>query len=209
MSLHIVDEMTLDAAHRAAVYEVLRHGIKVANTIELDGLLVSRIARPYANAPLGVYSLEYLEEYVRQMIYESSSDFTYTYGNRLRRYGIGLDQLDHVVHTLTREPESRRAVAVIYDPEEDMNSDSVPCMNLLDFKIRNERLHLTAYFRSHDVYAAYPANIFALARLMEYVIAQIDGGRKIRIGTLNVVSNKAHIYQRDEWDAWKMIGRVP
>ena len=42
--------------------------------------------------------------------------------------------------------------------------DEVPCMIVDDFKLRDGRLHLSVFFRSHDFAGAYPANLYGLAR---------------------------------------------
>ena len=51
-------------------------------------------------------------------------------------------------------------------------------MMLDDFKIRDGKIHLTTLFRSHDFGGAYPANLYGLSRLLEYVARQ--GGNRTR-----------------------------
>lgn len=73
-----------------------------------------------------------------------------------------------------------------------------------DFKIRQGRLHLTALFRSHDFAGAYPANLYGLTRLLEYV-AERAGAEP---GSIATVSCSAHIYDHDwDWVAEMVTGR--
>lgn len=212
MGLYTIDVPTISAAWPEACRAVLVNGIAIGNTIELPDALVTHLSDPdVAMVPNGsLYSISYLEKYANQVIYETPLEqgYYYTYGNRLRNYdGRGcVDQIANVIKLLSAESETRRAVAVLYNPLVDYQSDTVPCMCLVDFKLRGGALHMCAYFRSHDIYAACPANLYALVRLGEYVVRQVSGNA--RLGTLTVVSNKAHIYDINRENAWRVAGRV-
>ena len=79
------------------------------------------------------------------------------------------DQIEQVIRRLKASPATRRATAVTWIPPVDAAKDEVPCMIVDDFKLRDGRLHLSIFFRSHDFAGAYPANLYGLARLLEYV----------------------------------------
>jgi thymidylate synthase len=64
-----------------------------------------------------------------------------------------------------------------------------------DFKIRDGKVNLTALFRSHDFAGAYPANLFGLSGLLEYVAEQVN----VEPGLITTISISAHIYEHD-WD---------
>jgi thymidylate synthase len=64
-----------------------------------------------------------------------------------------------------------------------------------DFKLRDGSLHLSIFFRSHDFAGAYPANLYGLARLLEYVAREVDA----EPGSISTTSASAHIYEHD-WD---------
>jgi len=64
-----------------------------------------------------------------------------------------------------------------------------------DFKLRDGRLHLSIFFRSHDFAGAYPANLYGLARLLQYVSGQVGA----EPGSISTTSSSAHIYEHD-WD---------
>jgi thymidylate synthase len=109
--------------------------------------------------------------------------------------GEAIDQIDYVVRRLRANLNSRRASAVTWIPPVDTKKDEVPCMMVDDFKIREGRLHLAALFRSHDFAGAYPANLYGLTRLLEYVAGKVGA----EPGSITTVSCSAHIYDHD-WD---------
>jgi thymidylate synthase len=139
---------------------------------------------------------ERLEEYAKQLISgENVQDFEYTYGQRLRNWNEEIDQIAYVIDKLKQNPTTRRATAVTWVPTIDTVVDEVPCMIIDDFKIRGGKVNLTTLFRSHDFAGAYPANLYGLSRLLEYVAGEVG----ISPGMITTISASAHIYEHD-WD---------
>jgi thymidylate synthase len=137
-----------------------------------------------------------LEEYAKQLISgENVQDFEYTYGQRLRNWNDQIDQIAYVINKLKKNPTTRRATAVTWIPTIDTEVDEVPCMIIDDFKIRDHKVNLTTLFRSHDFAGAYPANLYGLSRLLEYVAGEVG----VKPGMITTVSASAHIYEHD-WD---------
>ncbi|MDD2778111.1 MAG: thymidylate synthase [Methanocellales archaeon] len=168
---------------------------------ELLGLMVV-IQNPYVDQiPKDTaWNAERLEEYAKQLILGTEQDFVYTYGQRLRNWN-GTDQIDFVIRKLKESPSSRRATCVTWMPSKDTKAEEVPCMILLDFKLRGE-LNLTAVFRSHDFYGAAAANWYALSRLLEHVSQQVG----VTPGKITSVSISAHIYEYDWDDVSAIVG---
>ena len=139
---------------------------------------------------------ERLEEYAKQLISgENVQDFEYTYGQRLRNWNEEIDQIAYVIDKLKQNPTTRRATAVTWIPTIDTVVDEVPCMIIDDFKIRGGKVNLTTLFRSHDFAGAYPANLYGLSRLLEYVAGEVG----VSPGMITTISASAHIYEHD-WD---------
>jgi thymidylate synthase len=152
------------------------------------------------------WSRERLEEYSRQLMSRENPGFVYTYGERLRGWTVPgaenspdalmpVDQLKHVIDRLKASPSTRRATAVTWIPPLDNSREEVPCMIVDDFKIREGRLNLAVFFRSHDFAGAYPANLYGLARVLQFVAAKAD----VAPGSISTTSASAHIYNHD-WD---------
>ena len=165
-----------------------------------------------------------MQQYVNQLLTlhpPSSMSASYYYSNRLFDYpllrcdleepweddpyyyigdgnGDGLNQIYHsIIKRLSLSPKSRRAMAITWVPEMDVNKDEPPCLQLIQCFIRDQQLHMTCYFRSNDMLSAWGANAYGLAHLMKYVCDRID--QPITIGTLTTISSSAHIYwKRDK-----------
>ncbi len=89
--------------------------------------------------------------------------------------------------------QSRRAIAFTWDVVDDINAKSAPCLDLVNAIVQDNKLFLTCYIRSNDMYRAWPQNAFGL-RQIQKIIAD---GVGIKMGKLCIVSNSAHIYERD------------
>jgi thymidylate synthase len=134
---------------------------------------------------------ERLEEYAQQLLSGKNPGFEYTYGERLRAWSLpgmpALDQIEQVILRLKASANTRRATAVTWIAPVDAAKDEVPCMIVDDFKLRDGRLHLSIFFRSHD--------FAGLARLLQYVSSQVGA----EPGSISTTSASAHIYEHD-WD---------
>ena len=125
----------------------------------------------------------------------------YSYGERLRAMGSErVDQIEIIVRKLKKDFNDRGAIAVLWDIKKDNQILRNPCLVLIQGKIIKENFDLTCYFRSNDMFGAWPLNVFAL-RALQYEIAQ-----KIskRVGILTTISSCAHIYQ----ERWKEAGQI-
>jgi thymidylate synthase len=142
---------------------------------------------------------ERLEEYALQLLSGNNPGFEYTYGERLRAWSLpgmpALDQIEQVILRLKASANTRRATAVTWIAPVDAAKDEVPCMIVDDFKLRDGRLHLSIFFRSHDFAGAYPANLYGLARLLQYVSGEVG----VEPGSISTTSASAHICEHD-WD---------
>ena len=156
------------------------------------------------NIPAGYsWTKEKLEEYAsKEFLSSDKHGFEYTYGSRLLDYA-GINQAEEVISRLKRSPATRRAVAVSWDPRIDTKSEEVPCVVLWDWKLRDGKVHQTTIIRSNDMYGAWPANVFGLTRLLEYVAKGVGA----QPGELTTQSISAHIYARDFDLVNKILGR--
>ena len=115
------------------------------------------------------------------------------YGFRWRNY-FAIDQIVGVVRELTRDPESRRAVIVMWDPvnDQERRGRDVPCNTNIYFDRRDGNLNMTVCNRSNDaIWGAYGANAVHFAFLQEYVAFCIG----IEVGRYTHISNNMHVYE--------------
>jgi thymidylate synthase len=120
-----------------------------------------------------------------------------SYGIRLFNYE-GKNQIQWVIDKLKEKPESKSATITTLMPNRDKGY--IPCVSLLDFKIRDRKLILTVFCRSIDFGAKAYANMIALVKIQDMVSKQLDVKRGQMI--LHIVS--AHIYEKD-FDSIKSV----
>jgi thymidylate synthase len=112
----------------------------------------------------------------------------YSYAPRL--FGE-TNQIDGFVIPLLREhPQTRRAVAVPYDPLADSRllSSEVPSVLSLVFRRVETNVSLIATMRSVDVFLGLPANLYQLRKIQEYVATGVG----VPCGTLTLLCVNIH-----------------
>jgi len=148
-----------------------------------------------------------LKKYADQLLSSERSGFDYTYGERLRSWGEGVvktpvDQIEEAIKLLKKDASTRRASCVTWIPPKDLKTSEVPCLILLDFKVRAGVLDATAVFRSNDMFGAWPANVYGLNKVNEHVAGKI----KAKPGAVTTHSISAHIYEHDYKNVEKRLG---
>ncbi len=146
------------------------------------------------------FGKEELENYYPQIMTGAVPEGTeYTYGNRLIEF-YGKNQIDHIIQDLRMTKYSRRAIAVTWKHEQDMKSTNPPCWVVLQALVQDNKVFLTCYLRSNDMFSAWPLNAFGLRKIQKYVAESLS----LSMGPLTTVSCSAHIYQHD-WSKAKEI----
>jgi thymidylate synthase len=113
-----------------------------------------------------------------------------SYATRLRDYH-GKDQVAAVVKKLRAKPETKSATITTLMPNDD--TSYVPCVSLIDFKVRDGTLTLTVTCRSLDFGKK------ALHNLVELVTIgkEVQAAAKAEKLALHVHAISAHVYKRD------------
>ncbi|MEK6852243.1 MAG: thymidylate synthase [Nanoarchaeota archaeon] len=143
------------------------------------------------------HSKEDISGYMREFLNPEKGDSVYTYGNRLVAY-FGFDQIEACIDELKRAKFSRRAFALTWDPKSDLIGETKsdpPCLDSFQFLIQDDRLSLTTYIRSNDMFNAWVNNAFGLLAVLDKVASAVGVNR----GNISTVSKSAHIYQ-SAWD---------
>jgi thymidylate synthase len=193
----LIKTSTIKNGWETLVKRVMQKGSEIKDergslTLELRNTVVTMNRPLELEIPDGYFwSGEKLEIYSEQFLSEDKQGFVYTYGNRLRKHFEGIDQIGEAIRRLKNCKESRRAISVTWDPPTDTKQEEVPCMILVDFKIREGKLHTTGLWRSHDIYGAWFPNAVGLTHLSKYVAGEVG----VEVGSLTIHSISAHIYQ--------------
>jgi thymidylate synthase len=175
-------------------------------------------------------SVKYVNSYLGYLITPFKKEWEdYTYGERIagklgvpKDYGTGIDlklqemskidivegqrfssldinQFDIIQRFGKETPETNRLVIEIGKPE-DLLLLHPPCMRLLQFKVRYNKLHLFVYFRSWDAWGGLPSNLAALQLVKEFLAKQY----KVEDGKIFASSLGLHIYSTE----WKIAQAV-
>lgn len=122
-------------------------------------------------------------------------------GERLHgAYGMRLaecDQLLSAIEEIKRDNDSRRALVAIWQPEHDAGyrGKDMPCNFAVDFKLRENNLHMIVHNRSNDaIWGAYGSNAVQFSFLQQYVAMILDCG----LGEYVQVSDSMHVYPDNE-----------
>lgn len=124
------------------------------------------------------------------------------YGPRMRDWQDGFagrDQLEYVVATLDKKPDSRHAVINFWHPVHDAirtpehASKDIPCTNWMHFQIVEGALNLTVVMRSNDLFWGFSGvNVYNFTMLQQVVAACL----KVPVGVYSHLSNNLHVYDR-------------
>lgn len=161
------------------------------------------IAKPKLYPFFGFAKKE-LRHYFKEFFQPNRGQQAYTYGERIFDY-FGLDQLAIMVKKLRQFPYNKGALVVLWQPQIDnfpvRKPWRTPCLTLIQGICQADRLHLTAYFRSHDMYEAWPLNAFALRKLQTVLAEKISK----KVGILTIISQSAFIDTQDLPAAQKIV----
>ncbi len=144
---------------------------------------------------------ELLAYYPEMMTSRRIQTAAYNYGHRLRNQQ-GINQIKEIISLLKRRPFSKKGFAVLYrvDDWKKVDSSDTPCMTQLHARITQNKLFLTAYFRSQDMFHGWPRNAFALRKVQK----EIAAGVGMKMGPLSIITMSAHMYADD----WKTAGEI-
>jgi thymidylate synthase len=118
----------------------------------------------------------------------------YTEDNGLFHGAYGLrtkGQYDAVINKLKNDSDSRQAVVTIWNPEHDNQPSKrdYPCTVLHQFRIRNNKLNMSVYMRSNDVWlgAAYDFFQFTQVQIAMASVLGIEPGKYAHhVGSLHI-----------------------
>jgi thymidylate synthase len=139
------------------------------------------------------------------------------YGFQARRFGTeykdcktnyegkGFDQISYVINEIKNNPNSRRIVLSMWNPQDLKNMSLPPCHILYNFRVYGNKLCLSMYQRSGDIMLGVPFNITSSCLLL-HIIAKLTG--KIAWKFIHSIGDN-HIYNNHINAAYKQLKRNP
>lgn len=129
--------------------------------------------------------VDYEFEFVNGTRDDMADKLGYTY------HKLFADDYPKMIETLKEYKYTRQAILPVGAGSFYKVKDDKPCLTEIMFKVRSDnRLWVTAVFRSNDAVRAFPMNIWAIARLLKCVSEEVD----IPAGGMNYIANSFHIY---------------
>jgi thymidylate synthase len=219
--MKLIESPTLATAHEKIIKYILENGYyqlteDKEHTIETDSI-TAYIDTPFRHDQLSKFAPQKemaAKEYARQLIEGSSNEFDYTYHDQLFKWsechldGIkkAHNQINYLIEKLKEIPESRRAVAIVFDPLKHQYTDkSVPCLQLLQLLYRSGKLDMRVVFRSNDMLMAAGLNMYALVHLQKLIADELD----YNVGSYTHIALTPHIYHvRDSDKMLQMVNGI-
>nr|VFK59203.1 MAG: thymidylate synthase [Candidatus Kentron sp. TC] len=152
------------------------------------------------------FSLEGFEQYQKRILDpDKPVDLSYSYGNRLRGYfrheGEFVDSLMISARRLEEDRQSRHAYIALWDNGRDLSEGhECPCLVSLFFRCFEEKLTLTATFRTHNATRAWLENLYGLMAIQAFVSKRIA----IPSGPITVFSHSISVSE-DSLDIAKAV----
>jgi len=133
-----------------------------------------------------------------------SPTYSYSYGPRLFNFQNTINQIDDfIIPLLKRNSFSRRGIVLVWNTIQDSNiyRRDVPGLISIYFKIRKKKLNATMVVRSNDIFFGWPANLYQIFVLQDYIAKKLG----CQIGSLTTFSNSAHIFKDQFEDIQQVI----
>lgn len=102
------------------------------------------------------------------------------------------DQWEYVKELLRKDPNTRQAVIHIKTADNKKSND-VNCTVCLQFFIRYNKLYLTTYMRSNDIWLGFPYDVFQFTCMQILMSMQLGIG----LGSYTHIAGSLHLYERD------------
>jgi len=186
-------------------YKIERGSYTGQRRKELDFVTVQVLnpgTRPLVpDVPQGVpppTSMDYIERYIPYLMTAHRAEGEqYTYGQYLEK------QITEVIRMYKEDGHNtNQAFMSVGDGQSIFLSDP-PCLRGIDTRIRHDKLHFFAYFRSWDLWAGFPSNLAAIQLLKEYMAGEIG----VDDGELIALSKGLHLYEYS-WELAHIAARV-
>lgn len=117
-------------------------------------------------------------------------------------YGLRTNgQYEKIVERLKADPDTRQAVVTIWDPKLDLleKKRDYPCTILHQFRIRDNKLNMTVFMRSNDVWLGAAYDFFQFTRVqiaMASVLGIEPGNYTHHVGSLHIYEQHYEVANR-------------
>lgn len=128
----------------------------------------------------------YFFEYLATDTKEDKED--YTYGQYIA------PQLPGVIELLNKSGGSTNQACISVGDKDSIKLNDPPCLRVIDFKVVEDKLAMSLFFRSWDIFVGFPENLGGLQLLKEYILMHLEF--PVYDGSIIAYSSGAHIYEQ-------------
>ncbi len=158
--------------------------------------ILDRVDRSGLN-PGNSYKIR-MDLWQKLMSKKDGDKFDYTYSERINY----VRQLDNAIAALKDDIHSRRAMIMVFRPEDTQESmgyqTRIPCSVSYQFLIRNNKLMVIYYIRSNDYFKHFAIDIWLTHAIQDYICQQLQGTYPgLKVGSLNYYAGSFHAYNED------------
>lgn len=218
--MRVIRAPSIGRAHEQIIQMILEKGWVLNTeddeaTIEFEEIAM-QVDTPLSDPMVSHYSRfqqKFVEQYAKDLLNGSHASFEYDYHGRLFDWGeklsldgeaVHIDQIAYIVEKIRSSPNTRRAIAITWNPVIDEKLNDCPCLQLVQCVLREGKLHMKVIFRSNDMLTAAGANMYALVQLQKSIADQLG----VSCGTYTHISLVPHIYYiRDIHDIEPYCGK--
>jgi thymidylate synthase len=218
--MRLIRAPAIGRAHELVVKMILEKGWVLRTedeeaTIEFEEVAL-QVDKPLSEpmvSPHSRFHQRFVEQYARDLLQGSKASFEYDYHGRLFDWGerltskgedVHVDQIAYITSKLRQSWNSRRAIAITWNPVIDETLDDCPCLQLVQCVLRNGMLQMRVVFRSNDMLTAAGANMYALVQLQNHIAGHLG----VPCGSYTHISLVPHVYYiRDVHDIEPFCGK--
>lgn len=141
----------------------------------------------------GNKNLKEIQKYTKNWDRMSDDGMTVNsnYGHCIQ-HKFGFNQWEYVKNMLLENPNTRQAVIHIKTADNTSSKD-VNCTVCLQFFIRDNKLYLTVYMRSNDLWTGFPYDVFQFTAMQ--ILMSMELG--IELGSYTHMAGSLHLYERN------------
>jgi thymidylate synthase len=146
--------------------------------------------------------LDFISYYISKYKEYADGNIVYGgYGPRFFKWKC-INQIERIITILKCKPNSRKAVIQLFDSKDLCKEHKdVPCTCVMQFMIRDNKLHLITYMRSNDVIKGLPHDVFCFTMIQEIIARSLS----IDIGVYKHSVGSIHLYDSDNAEANNFI----
>ena len=117
------------------------------------------------------------------------------HGNEDYTYGSFISpQIQRAIKLLKETNGNTNQACISIGDRNSIFLNDPPCLRTIAFKVVNNKLNMSVFFRSWDLYAGFPENLGGLQLLKEFVLSQVE--LDISDGCIFAYSDGLHLYDQ-------------